>query len=783
MLAYPALGGSFLVNPRSDQYLAGYAFREFAARSLQAGHGFPQWNPYLFGGLPYIGAMHGDIFYPTFLLRMMMGADSALTWSFVIHLFLAGFFTFGFLRAWGVSFFGALIGGLAYMLSGPIAGYASPGHDGKLYVSALIPLGLLLLVRGVRDKRPWAWGVFALVVALAALSPHPQLLQYFLIVCGFFTLYLAFSLRSGETLDRSAALARIGLAFGSVAIGLVASAVQYVPALIEYKPWSPRAPGHDYATAVSFSMPPEELLNTVVPQFSGILDAYWGRNGLHYHSEYAGVSVLVLATLGAFASTERKSFRWFWLAVLGISILWALGGYTPFFQLVYYGVPYTKYLRAPSMMMVVSMFSLTVLAAVGVDRALRDAWSKRALIGPAALGVLCLLLASPMTVSIADAVGDVMARTYQGFQASQMGQMARDNSRAVIVGAFRSLIFLGALTATVWLLQAGRISRRWGAVGIAALVALDLWTVERQYWLFSRPANELYASDASVRAVASDTEPGRVLAIDPLRSSIYHDPSFVDGWMVHGVRSMTGYHGNELGRYQKLLDAGGGLSPQLLRHENVRYLYTTVPDSLMPRIQAQLQMTAPFTKVVGPVKNTAGSTVYVYRVPGRNPAAWVASSIVKGSDEQALATILNPLFDPLRAAIVDTSATVQAVPPASVPASSTVTARVTRYEPGSINVELDQPVPAGTALVVSENYFPGWSATVGTTPAPVTRANYNLIGVALPAGARAIQLRFTDIGYERGKTITLAAFLVIAIAIGAGVVVGRRDAAALSTVS
>src|SRR5215470_4925450 len=68
ILAYPALSGAFLLNLRSDQYKAGYAFREFAAQSLRTGHGFPQWNPFIEGGLPYIAAMHGDIFYPTFLL-------------------------------------------------------------------------------------------------------------------------------------------------------------------------------------------------------------------------------------------------------------------------------------------------------------------------------------------------------------------------------------------------------------------------------------------------------------------------------------------------------------------------------------------------------------------------------------------------------------------------------------------------------------------------------------------------------------------------------------------
>ena len=77
--------GQFLVNPRSDQFIAGYAFREFAASSLRAGEGFPLWNPYLFGGMPYVAAMHGDIFYPTFLLRMIFPTDVAMTCEYVVR--------------------------------------------------------------------------------------------------------------------------------------------------------------------------------------------------------------------------------------------------------------------------------------------------------------------------------------------------------------------------------------------------------------------------------------------------------------------------------------------------------------------------------------------------------------------------------------------------------------------------------------------------------------------------------------------------------------------------
>ena len=175
-LGYAALAGQFLAGPNSDQYVAGYAFRDFGARMLKATHGFPQWNPYIFGGMPYVAAMHGDIFYPTFLLRLIFPTDVAMTWSFMLHLFLAGLFTYYFVRASGFGFFPALFAGVAYMMSGQVASLVSPGHDGKLYVSALFPLTLWLLTLSVRDGRKWSWGCLALVLGLAVLSPHPQLL-------------------------------------------------------------------------------------------------------------------------------------------------------------------------------------------------------------------------------------------------------------------------------------------------------------------------------------------------------------------------------------------------------------------------------------------------------------------------------------------------------------------------------------------------------------------------------------------------------------------------------
>jgi hypothetical protein len=780
-LAYPALAGQFLINPRSDQYKAGYAFREFAASWIRSGHGFPQWNPYLLGGMPYVAAMHGDIFYPTFLLRMLMPTDAAMTWEFVIHIVLAGLFTYQFLRAWDVSFYAALIGGLAYMLSGPIAAYASPGHDGKLFVSALMPLALLLVTRSMRDGKRWAWGALAVTVGLAVLSPHPQLLQYLLLTSGAFAVYIAFANTGAGRMERKTAVRRLALAGGAVAIGLAIGAIQFLP-VREYVPWSPRGGGRGYDFATSFSMPIEELINTIVPQFSGILDLYWGRNGIHFHSEYAGAAVILLATAAIGAGT-RVSFRRFWGGALVVSVLWALGGSTPFYHLVFTLVPGTHYFRAPSTMMFVSMFSVAVFAGLGADRILSRLGTVRFARGwaIAALALGVLGAAGGLT-----AVAHVVISTFPP-------EMRRDgvidaNAASLAFGSLRSAVALLIGAGVCWAIATNRMALRSAAIALLVTVGLDLWSIERLYWPFDSPASVLFASDPAIDTVRAAKEPGRVLALDFIGTAQdVRDPAFVgDALMAHGVRSLLGYHGNELGRYEHLLDKPAPdasyppdqiINPAIWGHENVRYLYTTLPDSVMTKLQAQLHLAETPVKLVGPVRDAAGVPVYLYRLPGDNPPAWVATAPVRATDDQALATVRDARFDPTRAALVDSSIDANASSPNAPPPPATQKATTPRFDPGAIDVQIEPPAVAGEVLVVSENYYPGWHATIDGKPAAAERMNYNLIGVPLPAGARAIQLRFTDAAYETGKLVTIVALLAALIVWIGGGVSDRRTTA------
>lgn len=760
-LAYPALAGKFLVNPHSDQYIAGFAFRDFAAATLRATGHFPLWNPYLFGGMPYIAAMHGDIFYPTFLLRMIMPTDIAMTWGFIIHVFLAGFFTYVFLRGLGYGFFGSLVGGLAYMMSGQIASSVSPGHDGKLFVSALFPLGLWMLHRGIREGKNWSWGAFALIVGLCVLSPHPQLLQYMLLTSGAYALFLAFATLEGGRLPRNVAIRRLGAALIAVLIGLAIGAVQYLP-VREYVKWSPRAGGlGDYAAATSYAWPPEELLNAYLPQFSGMLNNYWGRNGIHLHSDYVGVVVLILAGaafLGLRADPRRKQII-FWTSALIVSVLWSLGSATPFYHIPYALIPGTKFFRAPATIFFVGTLAIGLLACAGTERFLQLRVSRKYLVGWLIAGGVIAVLASVGALNgIAESFAD--PRALDRVQA---------NRGAVFVGAWRSFAFVVMLFAVWYGFSRNKLSIRLTAWALAFLVAIDLWSIERLYWMFSPPASVIYASDEIISTLKAEPQPARVFAFQ-LR--LTRDPDVFlngDALMTYGQRLVWGYHGNQIGRYNALTDYPEGqrlLSPNGLALTNTKFLLTNVPE--MPFVRNA-------TMVKGPVVNASADTTYLFRVSETNPYAWVTPVAVKADDDQVLATIMDPRFDVKRAALFEPGADVAASSSVkALPAPLPIEASVSRYEPGRVQMELSAPAPAGASLVVSENYYPGWIASVDGRPGRIGRADYSLIGVELPEGARKVELNFTSPAYQRGKVVTWIAILLGLVMLGGGAWSDRR---------
>ena len=752
---WPFWTGHFLINPMSDMR-NGYAFRLFEAEYLHLVGGFPQWNPYLFGGMPFIGAIGGDVFYPTFLLRMVLPVDTGITLGFMLHVVLAGLFTFLFLRALRLEWGAAFVGGAAYMFTGQVVSLASPGHDGKLFVSALLPLTLLFLYQAVmrNDWRHYLY--FGAAVGLCLISPHFQTTYYVLMAAGFFWGFLVFvgDKRPAVPWWRSALL--FALALG-VAFGI--AAIQLVP-FQEYLASAARGAAKESADrwgfATSWAMPPEELLNVVWPAFSGMLDQYWGRNFFKLHSEYLGVVVLVLATFAPFLR-DRRPLAWFFVFLGAYGILFALGGHTPFYRIPYAILPGIKLTRAPSIIFFLTAFSAAVLAAFGTQALVTAAPGT----GKTPLwwwlggtGVVTLL-------AFAGAFQGLMG----GFADPQRMDAMRANYPSFEADVVRVLVLALAAAA----LCASRLSNRiaggrWSLL-MAGLVLLDLWSVERRYIRFSPPARESFAPDSVVRTLRADSGLFRVLSLNGYQG-------IENYFMSQHVRSVLGYHGNELQRYDELLGGKNEWrnigSPNLLKLLAVRYVVIAQP------------VQTPILSAVGsgPLTTVDGQPAYLYRVTDPAPYAFLVGEALQLPDSQTIPTLLDPRFDLRRMLLVapDQHIGLTTLEQHEIPAPVTTPVAVRELRPGAFRFELGAPRAEPAYLFVSENYYPAWHAEVDGHEARVVRAQYSLMAVALPAGARSVELTFSSPAFRRGQFITLVALLLVLVTVGMDLVRRRSSA-------
>ncbi|NQU76726.1 MAG: YfhO family protein, partial [Planctomycetes bacterium] len=507
VLSLPMWSGQFLAGPASDQYATGYAWRHWQAEQWKALGHIPLWNPGIFGGLPYVAGMHGDIFYPTAWLRLVLPTALAMNLGFVVHYVLAGFFTYLFLRKLKVSWVGSVVGALAYQLSGVIGSYVQPGHDGKLFVTTLLPLALLALVLAIRERRFEGYGLLALTVGLALLSPHPQMAQYMLIAAGLFALYLTF----GEAAERPLRerVVSLSLALGAVVVGFGIGAIQLWP-FFEYIPYSPRAESYrGWEGATSFAIPWNHVPEFFLSGFAGQSGAqtYWGSNGLKLHSEYLGLPVVALAILGAGTGRRRLAL---WLGGIGLLfILVALGASTPFYKLWYSVVPFVKQTRAPGMALYIVALVVAVFAGFGVERLQRGEGKRHATAWLAAAGAIVLLAVIGAFGGFASFLAQGVEQTYQ----LPVAQVAANAASSIRWGAIGSGVALGLMGALVLGALTGRVKAPVLCLGLAFIVSADLWNNARQFWGFSEAHKELHGSDEVTEYIAATPRPYRVLSL------------------------------------------------------------------------------------------------------------------------------------------------------------------------------------------------------------------------------------------------------------------------------
>lgn len=167
---------------------------------------------------------------------------------------------------------------------------------------------------------------------------------------------------------------------------------------------------------------------------------------------------------------------------------------------------------------------------------------------------------------------------------------------------------------------------------------------------------------------------------------------------------------------------------------------------------------------------------HIFGVPG--PDGFVHSPPTATSvpdHAAAIARTEDPDFDPTNEVVVEN--------PASVDTTSTrhedggrhaspgvVTVR--RFDPGHISIEVERDT-AGY-VVVDQNDFPGWTATVNGQNEQIFRANSAFMAVPVPAGTSEVTLTYRPESVRVGAWISVLTLVVVLVALGVGSTATRR---------
>ena len=93
-------------------------------------------------------------------------------------------------------------------------------------------------------------------------------------------------------------------------------------------------------------------------------------------------------------------------------------------------------------------------------------------------------------------------------------------------------------------------------------------------------------------------------------------------------------------------------------------------------------------------------------------------------------------------------------------------ARIVRYDPERVVTRARSSGPG--MLILSDNDYPGWKATVDGNPADVERVDYLFRGVPLGAGEHTVEFRYQPLSWRIGWIVSLASLLVLVAVVVSG---------------
>ncbi len=742
----------------SDWLLGGYASRAITAQQLAQYKTPSMWYNYIFGGLPFFG--DSNSLYT--LIRLVIPTHIFWTYLFVCGMIVAGLGMFLFLKSLDLSNYTALIGAITYSFAGNLASTTYAGHEGRLLSMAFFSLAFFLWNKALTTHKIF-WFILAGVLAGFSMThAHFQLTYYGLWMAFAYLIAQLIWQRQQNKIKETIKL--ICYAIITVLIALGTLAMYYLPFLANLA-FGARGEIRGYEFAASWALPVKEIFDLIVPQFSGLLNNYWGENFFKLHTEYFSIIFVLLAILVLFIKFKDRKVLFFFIASI-ISALTAFGGHTPFFKLVYYLLPGVKRFRGPSMVFYLVAFSAIVLGSFGLQY-LFDYNQRKKVLEPQTkkriqkfiyitiLGFVFLLMLFALSKStIASSIND--PGKLRAFN---------DNQSVFWRGVLITSILIAVSLFLIYQLINHKIKIQTGLVILIPLILFDLWRVDKIFLKQVEHPDVYYAPDEVVKFLNNDTTLYRV-------HPLYYERSN-DGILdLYNIQNAGGYCPNPLQTYQDFIGAERTVmynAPNLafsnfLNLLNIKYIISIpLPNNIAQfdaQTQARIMEMRDFVIRSGIEPVFHGRRYIIYKNNNALPRAFLVPNykVIKEKD-QIIAQLKDPDFNPLQYVIISESISLFQ----STNDSLIGKTEITKYTPNKIllSAELDKP----GFLVFSENYHPDWRCKINGKPAKVYRAYHTLRAIHLEPGKHQIEFYYYSKLYKQGQLITFITLLFCTIAL------------------
>jgi len=492
---------------------------------------------------------------------------------------------------------------------------------------------------------------------------------------------------------------------------------------------------------------------------------YWGTQPMTEGPHYMGAIVIFLFVLGLIVVKGRE--KWWLLIATVLSILLSWGkNFMPFTNLFIDFFPGYNKFRAVTMTLVIAQFCIPMLGFLALRNYYNGVLSRKEMLKGLKLatgitgGIVLLVFIIP---GIAGSFLNPLESDYPGWLTSAL---ISDRKELLKADSLRSLIFILLGAVAIMGFVSGKTKKEYSILLIALLIIFDLWGTGKRYLnadRFERPSviQKSFAPTVADAEILKDKSYHRVLN---LFVSIFNDNS-PTSWFH---KSVGGYHGAKLKRYQELIDSSISRELALFQTAFRSAEQARTINDLLPVLMPVFNNTTVLNML-----NTKYVIIDPQSPPVVNPRAlgnaWFVEKpvIVENANlELAYVNRINPSSE----AVIDARFREQ-LTGSSYQVNGNDTIELVSYQPNEL--EYKYTAEGERLAVFSEIYYPaGWKCFIDGAESEYFRANYVLRGMILPGGTHQVKFTFAPSSYINGNKISLASSVLL-IFITAGYLLSR----------